>query len=118
MTTLVDALTEHFPTGLRSQPGIIVATGEVFEGPIRCECWCGASFAGTDEQEVRQLWAEHVTALRQPSSVSGLEDVLSRLRDNLASAPAEAEKCFVSLDDHRTILAALPLDEVSDESRS
>jgi hypothetical protein len=50
-----------------------------------------------------------------PTPNAALADVLGRLRDNLASAPADAEKCFVSLDDHRTILAALPLDEVSDE---
>ena len=33
--------------------------------------------------------------------------VLRRLRTNLAEAPANADKCFVSLDDHRTLLTAI-----------
>ena len=35
-----------------------------------------------------------------------LQEAFARLNANLSSAPADAEKCFVSLDDHRTILTA------------
>lgn len=54
-----DGLDEHFPTGLRQRPMRLATTDEVFEGPVFCDCCCGESFAGSDEQEVRQLWAEH-----------------------------------------------------------
>ena len=54
-----DGLDEHFPTGLRQRPMRLATTDEVFEGPVFCDCYCGESFAGSDEQEVRQLWAEH-----------------------------------------------------------
>ncbi len=54
-----DGLDEHFPTGLRQRPMQLATTDEVFEGPVFCDCYCGESFAGSDEQEVRQLWAEH-----------------------------------------------------------
>lgn len=60
---LVDALAEHFPTGLRSSRGHLPQTGEVFESPIRCECHCGEAFAATDEQEARQLWAIHAATI-------------------------------------------------------
>jgi hypothetical protein len=59
---LIAELPEHFPTGMRSRLGVIAATGETFESPIQCECWCGEAFVGSDEQEVRQLWAEHISA--------------------------------------------------------
>lgn len=66
-------LEEHFPTGLRSTRHVLSATGEVFESPIQCDCHCGASFAGTDEQEVRQLWAAHAAALTTPAPTSERE---------------------------------------------
>lgn len=55
-----------------------------------------------------------------PSSDAGkLVEALARLNNNLSCAPPEAEKCFVSLDDHRTILAALstPSEAVGHEIR-
>ena len=58
-----DGLEDHFPTGLRSKLGVTKDTLRWYsDGVIQCECECGASFAGTDEQEVRQLWAEHALA--------------------------------------------------------
>jgi hypothetical protein len=54
-----DGLDQHFPTGLRQRPMQLATTDEVFEGPVFCDCYCGESFAGSDEQEARQLWAEH-----------------------------------------------------------
>lgn len=33
-------------------------------------------------------------------------EAIARLNNNLSCAPADAEKCFVSLDDHRTLVAA------------
>ena len=67
---LREALAEHFPTGLRSTRHYLKATGEVFESPIQCECHCGEAFAGTDEQEVRFMWAEHVAALAALASTA------------------------------------------------
>lgn len=59
---MADTLADHFPTGLRSTLSYLPQTGEVFESPIRCECHCGETFAATDEQEARFLWAEHAAA--------------------------------------------------------
>lgn len=57
--SLAGGLADHFPSGLRSKRGQLPPTGEVIEGPIQCDCHCGASFAGSDEHEVRQQWATH-----------------------------------------------------------
>lgn len=62
-TSNCDGLEDHFPTGLRSKLGVTKDTLRWYsDGVIQCECECGASFTGTDEQEVRQLWAEHALA--------------------------------------------------------
>ena len=62
-TSNCDGLEDHFPTGLRSKLGVTKDTLRWYsDGVIQCECECGASFTGTDEQEVRQHWAEHTLA--------------------------------------------------------
>ena len=57
----VDVVEAHFPSGLRLQYYELRQTGEVFKGRVTCDCDCGADFSGADEDEVRQLWAAHVT---------------------------------------------------------
>ena len=56
---VVEALEDHFPFGLQQRLYEIATTHERVDGPITCTCHCGASFSGSDEHEVRHLWAEH-----------------------------------------------------------
>lgn len=56
---VVEGLSSHFPTGLRQTRYVTATTLEPVDGSITCDCYCGQSFWGTDEQEVRHLWAEH-----------------------------------------------------------
>ena len=78
-------LSDHFPTGLRQKYPGRISTGEVFEYPYTCECYCGETFSGPDEQEVRQLWALHIAALRPRSE---REEVV---RETLEEAAKVAE---------------------------
>jgi len=62
---VVGDLGDHFPTGLRQTLYETATLLEPIGGPITCDCACGVSFSGSDEQEVRYLWAQHATtALR------------------------------------------------------
>lgn len=107
-------LTDHFPTGLRSEyprtAGRIGVTG----GGVIVDCTCGHRIVGTDEQEARQLWSAHASAALSTAPASPEQpDQADVLRERIAELEAENDRLSKAVGSG--ILRDLLNDEEQDE---
>lgn len=58
----VEALEDHFPSGLRAEYPRTACGVPVPDTGIKVDCRCGWSTDAADEQEARHLWANHARA--------------------------------------------------------